>query len=372
MDHRPPETLSATGADRRALLKAAALPLVAGAIDAAPASGAEAKSPTAPGQPWKIAFEEHFLTPQFNDLPSGMTPTSVAEVYRKLLDVGEGRIATMDQAGIEYAILSLNSPGLQAETEGPISAGKARRVNDQLRGIVDKYPRRLGGFAALPTQNPKAAADELERCVRQLGFHGALINSFSNLGNAESAIYLDHPSYDVLWERAQALGRPIYLHPRNPLASQQMMFKDHPELMAATWAFLVECSTHALRMITSGVFDRYPRLTICLGHLGEALPAYQWRLTKTYAQKVPNSPLKMDVYGYLKSNFVYTTAGFFDTKAVLNVADIVGIDRVCFSSDHPWMSMVEGGDWLDHAQLEEADRLQIGRSNAMRLFGLKL
>ncbi|HEY4375126.1 MAG TPA: amidohydrolase family protein [Burkholderiales bacterium] len=322
--------------------------------------------------PWKIAFEEHFLTPQFSDLPSGMTPASVARVYRDLLEVGDERIALMDKARIEYAILSLNSPGLQAELHGPESAGKARTVNDQLKAIIDKYPKRLGGFAALPTQDPEAAAAELERCVTQYGFHGALINSFSNLGDAQSVVYLDDPRYDVLWERAQALDLPIYLHPRNPLASQQMMFQGHPELLAAGWAFLVECSTHALRMITSGVFDRFPKLTIALGHLGEALPAYQWRISKTYTQKVPKSTLKKDMYGYLKSNFVYTTAGFFDTRATMHVADIVGLDRVCFSSDHPWMDMVEGGDWLDRAQLSEAERLQIGRGNAMRLFKLKL
>jgi len=115
----------------------------------------------------------------------------------------------------------------------PLSLDKARAINDQLKAITDKYPKRLGGFAALPTQDPQAAAAELERCVTQYGFHGALINSFSNLGDAESVIYLDDPRYDVLWERAQALDLPIYLHPRNPLASQQMMFKGHPELLAA-------------------------------------------------------------------------------------------------------------------------------------------
>lgn len=323
-------------------------------------------------KPWKIAFEEHFLTPSFTDLPSGISPDKVPNVYRNLLEVGEYRIEQMDKAKIEYSILSLNSPGMQAEVDGVISANRSRGLNDELKEIIDKYPQRLGGFAALPTQDPKASANELERCVKQYGFHGALINSFANKGTAENAIYLDDPSYDVLWERAQDLRVPIYLHPRNPLPSQQMMFQGHPELLAATWGFLVECSTHALRMITSGVFDRYPGLTVCLGHLGEALPAYQWRITKTYAQKVPNSPLKKDIYGYLKSNFVFTTSGFFDTKAMMNVADVVGTDRVCFSSDYPWMSMVDGADWFDNAVISEADRLQIGRTNAIKLFDLKL
>ncbi|MDN7179150.1 amidohydrolase family protein [Caballeronia sp. SEWSISQ10-4 2] len=323
-------------------------------------------------KPWKVAFEEHFLTPSFCDLPSGITAISAPKVYQGLLEVGSGRIDLMDQAKIEYAILSLNSPGLQAEASGPISADKAIRSNNELKQIVDAHPKRLGGFAALPTQDPYASADELERAVETLGFHGALINSFSNIGDSETVKYLDDPSYDVLWERAQALRAPIYLHPRNPLASQQVMFAGHPELLAATWAFLVECSTHALRMITSGVFDRYPGLIICLGHLGEALPAYQWRISKTYSQKVPQSTLKKDIYGYLKSNFVFTTSGFFDTRAMMNVAETVGVDRVCFSSDHPWMSMLDGGDWFDRAQISDEERLRIGRTNAVELFGLEL
>ncbi|MFL9943830.1 amidohydrolase family protein [Paraburkholderia graminis] len=323
-------------------------------------------------KPWKIAFEEHFLTPNFTDLPSGITASGVPKVYQALLETGDGRIELMDQAKIQYAILSLNSPGLQAEVDGAISHDKAKRVNDELRQIIDARPARLGGFAALPTQDPNASAEELERAVKALGFHGALINSFSNVGDADSVRYLDDPSYDVLWERAEALRAPIYLHPRNPLPSQQRMFAGHPELLAATWAFLVECSTHALRMITSGVFDRFPNLIVCLGHLGEALPAYQWRITKTYSQKVPQSKLRKDIVGYLRSNFVYTTSGFFNTKAMMNVVDIVGIEQVCFSSDHPWMNMTDGGEWFDSASITERERSQIGRDNAIRLFGLQL
>ena len=320
--------------------------------------------------PWKIAFEEHFITPSFNSLPSGMSAQSVPKVHKQLLEVDERRIQLMDQAGIAYAILSLNSPGMQSELVPDASIDKSQRVNDELKLIVERYPNRLGGFAALPTQNAEASAAELERCVKSLGFHGALINSFANAG-PEKAVYLDDPRYDVLWEKAQMLGVPIYLHPRNPLQSQQMMFEGHPEMLAATWAFLVECSTHALRMITSGVFDRFPRLTVCLGHLGEALPATQWRISKTYSQKVPNSKLEKTIYGYLKSNFVFTTSGFFDTKAMMNVADIVGLDRVCFSSDHPWMQMTDGGEWFDNAAISDAEKWQIGRANAIKLFNLE-
>lgn len=323
------------------------------------------------GEPWKVAFEEHFITPSFNSLPSGMSAQSVPKVHKQLLEVDERRIQLMDQAGIAYAILSLNSPGMQGEFSPEASIENSQRVNDELKSIVEIYPNRLGGFAALPTQDAEASAVELERCVKKLGFHGALINSFANDG-PEKAIYLDDPRYDVLWDKAQELGVPIYLHPRNPLQSQQMMFEGHPELLAATWAFMVECSTHALRMITSGVFDRFPDLTICLGHLGEALPFTQWRVSKTYSQKVPNSKLEKTIYEYLKSNFVFTTSGFFDTKAMMDVADIMGIERVCFSSDHPWMQMTDGSEWFDNADIVDEQKWKIGRENAAKLFNLKL
>jgi 2,3-dihydroxybenzoate decarboxylase len=357
------------GLTRRSVLlgaAAAVLPLAGGAAEAALAQPATA--PPA-GRPWKIAFEEHFITPTADLMPTGLDATTMPAVYHGLLEVGEGRIALMDQAGIAYAILSLNSPGLQAETDGAISADKARRINAELKAITAHHPARLGGFAALPTQDPRASADELERCVREYGFHGALINSFANAPGSQ-AVYLDDPRYDVLWERAVALGVPIYLHPRNPLPSQSLMFDGRPELIGAMWGFLVECSTHALRMICGGVFDRFPTLTIGLGHLGEALPAYAWRVSAVYATRPSKTALQHDIPTYLRRNFVYTTSGFFDTAAVRNVIGVVGIDRICFSTDHPWMNMVDGSRWFDRATFTPAEKLQIGRGNAAKLFNL--
>jgi predicted TIM-barrel fold metal-dependent hydrolase len=330
-------------------------------------------TPKPPGLPWKIAFEEHYLTLSFNDdVPESVKPSEVPVVHRKLLDVGEGRLALMDRARIQYAILSLNSPGIQAEANREQAIRQAKLANDELKAITSKYPQRLGGFAALPMQEPKAAADELERCVRQLGFHGALVNSFSNIEGDQTVSYLDEPQFLPFWERVHDLDVPLYLHPRNPPRSQQLMFRDHPELLAATWAFLVETSTHALRLITSGLFDRYPRLQICLGHLGEALPFYAWRLSTVYKQKAPNSTLKRTVTDYLTSNFHYTTSGFFNTPALVGALQQVGSDRVLFSADHPWMDMTDAGDWFDGAELNEPDRLKIGRSNAVKLFKLTL
>ncbi|QYD67937.1 amidohydrolase family protein [Paraburkholderia edwinii] len=208
--------------------------------------------------------------------------------------------------------------------------------------------------------------------MRELGFHGSLVNSFSTLHTSDDVAYLDEPQYLPFWERVQDLDVPLYLHPRNPVPSQQLMFRDHPELLAATWAYLVETSTHALRLITSGLFDRYPGLQICLGHLGESLPFVASRVSAVYARHAHRVKLKLNLMSYLKTNFRYTTSGFFDTTATIEVMDFVGHDRVYFSTDYPWMDMVQGGIWLDSANLSDADRWRIGRSNAVELFKLKL
>jgi len=325
-------------------------------------------------KPWKIAFEEHFLLRGVETkLPgrAGIIP-DIAEKLRKILEVGEERIAAMDRAGIEFTILSLNAPGIQGEVE-PIHAVRlAKTVNDELAALVSKHPKRFGGFAAVPLQEPKAAADELERAVRQLGFKGALVNGYSNLGDENTAEYLDEPKFLPFWERAQDLDVPIYLHPRDPLPTQQRIYHGHPELLAATWAFGVETGTHVLRLITSGLFDRYPRLTVLLGHLGEMVPFTVWRTEKCLSQTQLERPLKKRFSQYVCENFYYTTAAFFSTTALIDVMLEVGSDRICFSIDYPWQSMEEGGAWFDGASISEPDRLKIGRTNAMNLFKLNL
>ncbi len=372
--------MKANDLSRRSLLIAGTVAMAAGETGAArpktrPRDGSGAAMPTTP---WKVAFEEHYLTPDFNPIPPSMTAAlagrsaaAMQPMIAKLLEVGDHRIALMDEAKIQYSILSLNTPGVQGETDRARSIDRAKRANDELKRLTDRYPKRLGGFAALPTLDARASADELERCVRDLGFHGALINSFATLPG-DRALYLDDPRYDVLWERACALRQPIYLHPRNMVPGQCLLFDERPELLAATWGYLVECSTHALRMIVGGVFDRFPQLKICLGHLGEALPAAQWRIAETYRLKFGAGKLKLGLGEYIKNNFVYGTGGFFDTIAMQNVINTVGAERVCFSTDYPWMEMSKAHAWFDNAEIDRATKLKIGRGNAVDLFGLKL
>ena len=225
----------------------------------------------------KIAFEEHFNLPQF-EIPEYADAATMREIRRRLLDVSEQRLADMDATGIDYAIQSLVSPDLQSETDAKHAVSAAKKVNDTLAEIVAAHQPRYGGFAILPLQDPTAAADELERCVKELGFHGTMVNGFTNLGDAETGLYYDDPRFLPFWERVEALGAPVYLHPRNPLPANQGIYEGHPELLGASWAFTVETATHVLRLMVSGLFDRFPNVNVIIGHLGETLPFTMWRI----------------------------------------------------------------------------------------------
>jgi gamma-resorcylate decarboxylase len=319
----------------------------------------------------KIAFEEHYNLPEF-EIPDYYGDTRLmADVRRRLLDVNEQRLSDMDAAGIDYAIQSLVSPDIQSEPDAREATTAAKRINDTLAEIVATHSPRYGGFAVLPLQDPPAAAAELERCVKDLGFHGAMVNGFTNLGDAETGFYYDDPRFLPFWERVETLGVPIYLHPRNPLPANQGIYQGHPELLGASWAFTVETATHSLRLMTSGLFDRFPKLTIILGHLGETLPYVMWRVDHQVANQGDLRKFKKPLTQYLQENFYVTTSGFFSTPALYATIAGIGEDRVLFSVDYPFESMQQAAAWFDDATINENTREKIGRTNAECLFGLK-
>ena len=232
----------------------------------------------------KIALEEHFTIEGMEKYTSDvMNAPTFADVMRRLVDTESLRIESMDKSGIEVSILSFYSPGIQAETDPVVAVAAAKRANDFLREkVIARHPDRYAGFAVVPLQNPEAAAAELERCVKQLGFKGAMINGYSNIHNENTIEYTDEPKCEVFWAKVAELNVPVYLHPRDPHASQQKIYEGHPELLSAAWAYGVETSTHALRLITSGLFDRHPGVNVILGHLGETLPFGIWRVPVSY------------------------------------------------------------------------------------------
>src|SRR6266446_6062031 len=247
----------------------------------------------------KIALEEHFLSPGFEEYWKGttgeITPDVLRQAVARLGEFGDLRIAQMDRDGIECAVLSLAGPGVQIERDTAIAVRRARESNDFLAREIEKRPGRYSGFAHLPMQDAKAAAGELERAVGELGFVGAMINGHTN------GQYLDHPSLAPFWERAAALRAPIYIHPTDPVTPSPVL-DGYQALRRATWEWGFETGSHALRLVFGGVFARFPDAKVILGHLGETLPYLLWRFdsrARLYGVELarpPSSSIKSNIF----------------------------------------------------------------------------
>jgi 2,3-dihydroxybenzoate decarboxylase len=313
----------------------------------------------------KIALEEHFLCPGFEDYwrstVGNVDPKILSQVVARLSDFGELRLASMDGAGIDRSVLALAGPGVQSERDTGTARRKAREANEFLARETQKRPDRYAGFAHLPMQDPVAAADELERCMHELKFCGAMINGHTN------GQYLDHPSLHPFWERAEALGALIYIHPTDPITPSPAL-DGHNGLRRATWEWGFETGSHALRLVFSGLFDRFPRAKIALGHLGETLPYLLWRFdsrAKLYGVKLAKPPSD-----YIKRNIAVTTSGMCSAEPLACAISALGADRVMFAADYPFESAEEAGHFADTVALSDRMRSDICFNNATRLLGL--
>jgi len=319
----------------------------------------------------KIALEEHFAIDLTIEQSRIYAKPGVWERLRAdLLDVEQQRLERMEESGTAFSILSLNAPGTQGIPNPDHAIHVAKRANDTLAAFISRHPRRLGGFAALAMQDPDAAARELERSVRDLGFHGFLVNGFAQVGDADTIVYYDDQRFADFWKTVEELGKPFYLHARDPLPANARGFGGFPWLGAPTWAFAMETSTHALRLLTSGLFDRHPRLQMILGHMGECIPFHIWRIDHVLQIAPRGNPAKRPVSAYLRDNVHITTSGVFHTPAMLMTMLTTGSDRILFSVDYPFEIHAEAAAWFDACEISEADRRKIGRDNAKRLFGL--
>lgn len=333
-----------------------------------------------------IGLEEHFVTPaflegpgkNFHQLALKSGGAAAAKTFDQLLDVGAGRLREMDAAGVAMQLLSLNFPG--TEQSDPAEAmAIARDANDIAADAVRKHPDRFTALAALPTGAPEQAAGELERCVRQNGFKGAVIN-----GHVRGR-YLDDPFFSPILERAEALNTPIYLHPTLPpkavIEASFGGFSPQVTFMLAGpgWGWHIETGVHVIRMILGGVFDRFPKLQIVIGHMGEGLSYILPRLDKT-ARPLVQPGAKAEAGGppklqrspaeYLRQNVHYTFAAFNFPATFQNLLAEVGADRIMFSADYPYGSMSEAVAFLNQIPVSAAERDQIAHGNAERLFRL--
>ena len=322
----------------------------------------------------KVTLEDHFATPATLGDSQVFGAHVWSELGPRLLDFQDKRLRLMDASGVELMIVSLNAPAVQAIHNVERAVATARAANDLLAEEVRKRPDRFAGLAALPMQDPEAAANELERCVRDLGFKGALVNGFSQVGARDKIAYYDLPIYRPFWAVVERLDVPFYLHPRNPLPNSTPAYEGHQWLLGPTWAFHAETAVHALRLIASGLFDTHPRLAIVLGHLGEGLPFYLWRIDNRNAwMKAPHKyAARSQVADYVRANFHITTSGHYSTPALAAAIAELGVGRVMFSVDYPFEDISDAVEWFDRVPFAESDRFKIGRGNAIRLFKLKM
>jgi 2,3-dihydroxybenzoate decarboxylase len=313
----------------------------------------------------KIALEEHFLPPGFEDYwrttVGTIDPKHAAKLLTALTDFGEARLTSMDGAGIARSILGLAGPGVQIERDTATAIRNAKAANDFLAKELAKRPDRYSGFAHLAMQDAMAAADELERCMRELKSCGAMINGHTN------GQYLDHPSLHPFWERAEALGAPVYIHPTDPITPAPVL-EGYNGLRRATWEWGFETGSHALRLVFGGLFDRFPRAKVVLGHLGETLPYLLWRFdsrAKLYSVKLAKPPS-----AYIKENIVVTTSGMCSAEPLNCSISALGHEHVMFAADYPFEAAEEAGEFLDHAPLTDEVRADIAFNNAAKYFGL--
>jgi len=320
-----------------------------------------------------ITLEEHFASPRFLDGPGRELKEKAlkfrgpaATLLEQLCDLGDKRIAEMDDAHIDMQILSLTSPGTE-QLEVAEAKAFAREANDYLADAVRSHPTRFGGFATLPTADPSAAAAELERTIRDYGFKGAVIN-----GHVQGR-YLDDKFFWPIFERAEALHVPIYLHPTPPPkpvieASYGGFAPIVTDLFAGPgWGWHIETAIHVIRIILGGTFDRYPGLQLVVGHMGETLPFMLQRLD---VMPMAMTKLSRPISSYLRENIHYTFSGFNFTPTFLDLLLQVGVDRIMFSADYPYSSMSQARAFLDQLPVSSADRERIAHGNAERLLGL--
>jgi len=317
----------------------------------------------------KIGLEEHFVTDELARYGASTSTVAQPELWReasrRLADLVEERLPGMDAAGLDMAVLSLNSPGIQAEPDAARAVASAATVNDFLAGLVSAHPTRFAGFAALPLQDPEAAAKELERAVSQLGLRGALVNAHTQ------GRYLDDPALRVVWEQAEGLGVPLYLHPANG-ADTPHVLSGHPELIGPMWSWGTDTASHALRLIFGGVFDDFPEATLLLGHMGEGLPYALWRLDSRWGfhnhhgiELARGNPSE-----YLRHNVYITTSGVCSAAPLLCALLALGAEHILFATDYPFEDMATATEFLDNAPISEADRARISHRNAEELLGI--
>ena len=308
----------------------------------------------------RIALEEHFWTPELRELRRGHDVFTDPELCRRLTDLGELRIAEMDAAGIDLQVISHVEPATQ-NFEPDEAVRLARAANDLLHQAIVAHPTRFAGFAALPTPDPQAAARELERAVGALGFKGAMVHGLTR------GRFLDEKAFWPIFEAAQSLDVPIYLHPATPHPDViAAYYEGYPSMVRVGHGFTGEMSAAAIRLVLSEVFVTFPRLQVILGHLGEALPFLLPRVDRYVSREMKGRNFAVG----LRQHFYFTTGGKFTHAALQCAIEAIGIERLMFAVDWPFHSNLDGIAFIEKAPIGEDAKAMIFADNARRLLRL--
>lgn len=291
-----------------------------------------------------------------------VAPDAASELLQRLLDVEQRRLPEMDAHGVDVQVLGLTAPGVQM-FDADHGVELARVANDALADVVRRHPGRFAALASFAPQDPQRAVKEMERAVRELKFNGFIVNSHTNNE------YLDLPKYWPILEAAEALGVPLYIHPRAPSDGMAEPFRDY-RLDAAVWGYGVEVGTHAVRLMMSGALDRFEKLRIVIGHMGEAVPFWLWRLDYMGNPARGRSPQKLKPSEYFRRNFAITTSGVEDPVALRYCIDRLGAESVMWAIDYPYQPTAPAVDFIDSAPLTPEERSLICHRNAERIFGI--
>jgi hypothetical protein len=324
-----------------------------------------------------VTLEEHFAVPP---LVARLDPAAIAArgwtslpIFgaarpKNLSEVGAARLADMDEGGVTVQVLAMAGPG--SELAGPDKSPEiARAYNDQLKQWVDAHPDRFAGFAHLPMSAPEAAADELERAVKDLGFRGAMINGLTD------DLFLDDPSFEPVLARAAKLDVPLYLHPNIPPESVRKVYfaglKNEDVPLVLGWCWHSETALHILRLAASGALDRHPNLKMIIGHMGEGLPAMMARCDMMSSFAKPAHRTRTVTQAILDQVWI-TTSGFSDLPSFTAAFSTFGADRIMFSVDYPFGGIAEQMKFLEGLPISPADRAKIAHGNADRLLKLNI
>ncbi|KAF8890683.1 amidohydrolase 2 [Infundibulicybe gibba] len=324
-----------------------------------------------------IALEEAWTTPELVSTITSGPPLgqTITDLKNNLLDIHNQRLAAMDANNVDFMVLSCAPPCVQSISDPVLAEATAIDTNNQLAASISNSTDRFGAFASLAMHNATVAALELKRAVQKLGFLGALVNDYQQSGpDNTTLLYYDQPAYDVFWKMVTDLDVPVYFHPRTNIAQLQALEYAHaPYIKGPSQEYAATLSTHVLGLCVNGVFDRFPKLKVIVGHMGERIPSDLFRIDEQLLRQIPaGMPMLKNVSSYWRTNLFETTSGDFTTPLLNFHIDQIGLDRIMYSVDYPYLSISEGAAWVDglSRSMKKNDLLSLKRGVAIKLLKL--